>query len=120
MREIINEADGIDMQQIPKDLVYIPANKIIYTNNKCSEKKINKIAKHFDTDKFLVVPAFCLGGYYIITDGNHRVKAAIKNGYGLIPAIILTRQEFDYIKFSKKRVLNILVKVPEKVPVHQT
>lgn len=91
-----------------KELVYIPIKYIQYTNTNLDKKLVKRIAKHLDWDLFKAVPVYNDGKQFILTDGNHRTKGAEKRGEKLIPAILLTKEEFDYVAFSK-RTLDFLV-----------
>ena len=102
-----------DMRKSP--VVHINKRLILFSNPKTSESIVNAIAKEINPLKFLALPVYRMKHGYLLTDGNHRAKAAIKAGYTHIPCVLLTKEEFDYVKFSK-RTAELLVNVPE-IPI---
>jgi hypothetical protein len=105
---------GKDMKT--KTLYLLSIKKIILSNSKVDMKKVMKIAKELSGDKFKAVPAYFNGKSYILTDGNHRVLAGIMRGVKYIPAIFLTKKEFDYVKYSK-RSIDFDVHIPKKIKI---
>lgn len=100
-----------------KNLVLVPIDKIQISNHQLDIKKMLEIKASFDWHKFGVIPVYPkANGQYIITDGNHRVSALrnlIKPGMKIyIPAVLLTRKEYDYVKHSDRN-LDIMAVVPK-------
>lgn len=98
------------------EVVMLKPDRIVFTST-IIKRKVREIAENFDHKKFFPVQVFFDGKGYILTDGNHRTKALIKMGEPYIPAILLTKEEFDHIKYSKRHV-DILVKVPKLAKVY--
>jgi hypothetical protein len=99
------------------ELVYINSQKIIFTNSKVDWAKIHRIARNIDGDLFKAIPAYPTERGYIITDGNHRVRAAKLAGYKFVPCVLLEKHEFEVLRKQKHMSIDILVSVPEKIKV---
>lgn len=100
----------------PKELVLISLHHLVITNGKIKKKVVKEIVDHFDQEKFLPISCYRKAGKFIITDGNHRASAAKAMGHPFVPAIILTREEYDFVAYSKNTI-DCLVFVPKKVTV---
>lgn len=96
------------------ELVMVDRSLIQQTNSKLDHKTIEAIIKEgINNEKFGVLPAFFDGKKWILTDGNHRVEVAKLLDIRFIPIAPLTKEEFDYVKFSPRKV-DLMVKIPEK------
>lgn len=82
-------------------LIYIQKDRLVFTS-KIITKKVNDIANNFDPKLYTPSTGFLKNGVVTITDGNHRAKALIKRGEDFIPFALLTKKEFDHVKYSKK------------------
>jgi hypothetical protein len=101
------------MAAVKKQLVYVPISHIIITNTKTHAKHVDWLARHLDFDKLAALPAWWDGQGYRLTDGNHRVLALKLAGYDYAPVVLLTKREYDFVKFSK-RAIEMEVHVPKE------
>ena len=101
------------MNPVKKQLVYVPIAQVILTNSKTSWKRIDWLARHLNMREFKALPAWWNGHGYMLTDGNHRTQAAKLAGFDYVPVVLLTKAEFDFVKFSE-RSIDMLVCAPEK------
>ena len=85
----------------PRNLVFIQKDLILFGNSKTDDEKVNKMAGKI---KPFVAPAFKTEKGYILTDANHRAKAVIKAGFTHIPCALLTKEEYDHVKYSENRI----------------
>lgn len=113
-----------------REIVHIHYTRLLHSN-KPDEAKVKQIADNFDPSQFGIIPVYPvqqLGqvySSYLMTDGNHRTDAALAKGYELIPCVLLTHEEYEYVKFSKdtvdlKCVLPKRFKVIPKVDDYET
>lgn len=101
------------------ELEMVDVDLIRQTNGNLDKSVVSAIvAEGIDPDKFGALPAYCDGKWWTITDGNHRLVAATILGVRYVPVARLTKQEFDFIAFSKTRTVDLLIKVPEKPKYH--
>lgn len=91
-------------------LVYIQKDRLIFTS-KIITKKVNDIADNFDPKLYTPSTGFLKNGMVTITDGNHRAKALIKRGEDFIPFALLTKKEFDHVKYSDRKA-PLMVNMP--------
>lgn len=92
---------------------------IIRTNNDLNADVVAEIVREgIDSDKFGVLPAYFDEGWWIITDGNHRLAAACIQGVEYVPVAPLTKPEYYFIAFSKTRTVDLLIRVPEVLKYH--
>lgn len=96
-----------------REVVYIETGLILFSNAKTKQTLVDEIAAAIDPQKFGIVTVYKTGKGFLLTDGNHRTKAAIKAGYSFVPAVLLTKKEFDHVKYSD-RTLDFMVKVPDR------
>lgn len=99
-----------------KTVVLIPISRVAFTNDRPNKAVIRAIVAGYDRAKMRPVCAHQVGTAFILTDGNHRTEAFRQLGYTHVPAVLLTREEFDYVKCSD-RTLDFIVHVPDPVPV---
>jgi len=106
-------------KQTVKELCYFELSLLDTTNPKVDFKHVKKIVKNFDPEKFLPISV-----YYdeetkraIVTDGNHRIEVAKMLGFNSVASIMLTKEEFDYVKYSKRHI-DMLVLIPDQVKVY--
>lgn len=91
---------------------WVPVEQIEITNTRIKEGKVRAIIKQgIDVEKLKCFPAWKdpETGRFIITDGNHRLTAMKRLGYEKAPIAELTREEFDYIKFSFRNIDLVIV-----------
>lgn len=94
---------------------YLKTSKIIFSNTQIDYKKVKKIAAKIDPDKFGIIPAYQTREGYIITDGNHRVNAAILAGYNQVPAVLLTKKEFKLLRKDKSASVDLMAVLPVEI-----
>ena len=100
----------------PREVVLIDISKITFTS-KIRERNVKYLAEHLEIKKFDPVCAYHDGDRYILTDGNHRTKALERIGQQYVPAILLTKKEFDFVAFSKNNHIDVMAKIPEKIKI---
>jgi len=98
---------------IKKPIVYAPIKDIIYGNTRTKESYVRWLAKHLDSREVVAFPAYWNGQGYVLTDGNHRTKAAALAGYEYVPVVLLTKQEYDFVKYSTRHI-NISAFYPKR------
>lgn len=85
-----------------KPIVLIHKDLLIFSNNKTDQGFVNTISEKLNAEKFQVISVYKSDKGYVVTDGNHRAKAAIQAGINYIPAVVLTKKEYDFVKFSDR------------------
>jgi len=100
-----------------KELVYINIDRIIFSNSNISQTKLDYLKNNFSFEKLEPVCAYFNGKGYILTDGNHRVKVLQELKYTNIPAVILTKDEYDFLAYSKVNTILFRVSIPEKIEI---
>lgn len=93
-------------------LIYIQKDRLIFTSN-LDEKKIKKIVEEFDPKLYQPSTGYLQDGKVTISDGNHRAKALIERGEDFVPFALLTKEEFDYVKYSARET-GIKVFMPDR------
>ncbi len=91
----------------------VPIDKVVPSNLKLNLQTVDAILQSgIDLKKFGVLPAYKdpKTKLFLLTDGNHRLYALRKCGGHLVPIAELTKEEFDYVKFSKNTI-DLIVKI---------
>lgn len=94
------------------EIVFIHKNLLSFSNTRPKRDLIESIKAKLIPNKLKAIPVYLYAGKFLITDGNHRAQGLIERGEDYIPAVILNKQEFDYIKYSK-RTLDLMVYYPK-------
>jgi hypothetical protein len=97
-------------------VVYVRSEDIIISNSRLDRQTIDAIKAGFELDKYAFPMGLPTGKGVILTDGNHRATAVIELGWQYVPVVPLTKEEFDYVKFSDRK-LDITARLPERVLV---
>ena len=107
----------IKPQQDIREVEYADISMVESTNSKLNEDVVRRIERQgWVKELGLALPAFFTGKSFIITDGNHRLEALKRMGHKWVPVVRLTKEEFDYVKYSDRHV-DFLIAFPEK-PLH--
>ena len=99
------------------ELVYAEIELVQITNTKTNPETVRHIAENLSWEEFKALPAWWNGKEFVLTDGNHRTLAAKWRGERFVPLVLLTKEEFDYVKFSKRSV-DLMVHTPESPLVY--
>jgi len=101
------------------DIELVDLRLIEPTNDRLNEEVVDQIvAEGWDQGKGRVMPAYFNGKKFVITDGNHRLEALRRLRHRFAPVVQLTKDEFDYVKYSSRSV-DLLVRTPEEVKVYE-
>jgi hypothetical protein len=103
---------------VEKEMVMIHKDKLIFGNTKTDKWLVKEIAERYDPEQFTPISCYWTGEGFIITDGNHRAQALIQRGEELVPAFLLTSEEFQFVACSD-RVIDVKVFVPEFVRAYR-
>lgn len=97
---------GKEVTRIVK-MQWVPIDEVEITNTKIKRSKVAAIIKEgIKVNKLKCFPAWKdpETGKYILTDGNHRCTALRQLGVRYAPIAELTKAEFDYVKFSFRKI----------------
>ncbi len=89
---------------------WVNVDKIELTNNKIDDSKVDAMIEAGLKTEQMALPAWFDGKKWWLTDGNHRFTAIKLLGMKKAPIAQMTREEYDWVKFSNRKV-QILVKL---------
>jgi hypothetical protein len=99
--EFVKNIEG-KMEEI-REMVYIRKEHLVFTNIPL-EKETKNFIKKWNWEKFEPIVGYWNGKGYFIADGNHRARALVRMGAGVVPACLLTFREFEYVAGTDKCV----------------
>lgn len=90
-----------------REIVYVHKDLIKFSNNRPNRMLIEQIKKDGLKIKYMAAfPAHIKpDGRWELTDGNHRVTAAIEMGLDWIPCVELTDEEYKYVRCSPRSLM---------------